>query len=251
MTHLQQAAQELAERRIQSATGERLPPELRPQNIAQALDVQQAVAAELHQRGDSIGGWKCLLPPPDKTVIGPIYQSRIFLEGDCSCAPLKSEAAIEPEFAFKFAQSLPVEGAPYSREQVAAAIGSTHLALELIKSRYTNPDECEFPELLADGLFNQGLVLGPAISGEPPASCPLTVTVNGESKSFAGVHPNEDTFAPVVWMVNFLAERGIAVEAGQAVITGSFAGVIPVPFGAEVVVGYEGYGEIKVKFSEL
>ena len=50
--------------------------------------------------------------------------------------------------------------------QVDVAIGATHLALELIDSRYHDPDHAGFLDNLGDGLLNQGLYLGPQVDTE-------------------------------------------------------------------------------------
>ena len=37
--------------------------------------------------------------------------------------------------------------------------------LEILGSRYSEPDSATFPEMLADGLANQGLLVGPVLRG--------------------------------------------------------------------------------------
>ncbi|WP_246841622.1 hypothetical protein [Cellvibrio sp. PSBB023] len=72
------AAAILVERRIQGTQGDALPVACRPQNLEQALAIQAAVTERwCEQMDDSIGGWKCLLPPEGKLVIGPIYTRTI------------------------------------------------------------------------------------------------------------------------------------------------------------------------------
>lgn len=243
------AAQELVQRRLTNTAGPRLKAPMRPNSLEQAWRIQTEVSAMLAEKGNPVKGWKCLLPPADKRVIGPIYEKHIWQHSPCNILALDDCAAIEPEFAFVFAKSLAPEQAPFDEATVKGALAGVHLAFELIKSRYNNPSECEFAELLADGLHNQGLLLGPRIESWPTAECQLELHHGDHHETLAGVHPNRDAFAPVVWLANYLAEVGLTLEAGHAVITGSYAGVLKVPFDTAVTVNYTGFGELTATFT--
>lgn len=253
-----EAAAILVERRISGAQGERLPVACRPQNLEQALAIQAAVTeCWCEQTDDTIGGWKCLLPPEDKLIVGPIYTRTID-----SIPPVSlwtkttaegERARIEPELAFFFGQDLPSRPEPYTSEEVDAAIARTHMALELINSRYADPSSCEFPEMLADGLVNQGLFIGPEVDSRNARSASsFTVTMacaNGEVIERQGQHPNTHPRAPLYWLVEFLRSRGEGIVAGQAVITGSYAGVIEVPVNSAINIAYAGLGSMEVSFT--
>jgi 2-keto-4-pentenoate hydratase len=251
------AAAVLVDRRINGIAGDRLPVACRPQNVEQALAIQVAVTEQwCAQMDDSIGGWKCLLPSEGKLVIGPIYTRTIdsvppvglwtktTSEGEC--------ARIEPELAFFFGKDLPPRAEPYTPEEVDAAIVRTHMALELINSRYADPASCEFPEMLADGLVNQGLFIGPEVdshNARSASSFTITMTcANGEVIARQGQHPNIHPRAPLYWLAEFLRSRGQGIVAGQAVITGSYAGVIEVPINTDIQIDYAGLGTMSVSF---
>lgn len=252
------AAAILVERRIQGTQGDVLPVACRPQNLEQALAIQAAVTERwCEQMDDSIGGWKCLLPPEDKLVIGPIYTRTIDSVAPVSLwtktSPEGERARIEPELAFFFGKDLPPRPEPYTAEEVDAAIARTHMALELINSRYSDPASCEFPEMLADGLVNQGLFIGPEVdSGSARRASSFTVTMtcaNGEVIERQGQHPNTHPRAPLYWLAEFLRSRGQGIVAGQAVITGSYAGVIEVPVDTDIQIDYAGLGCMNVSFT--
>jgi len=241
----------------QSGTqGQRLPESCRPADLDQALAIQQAVT-ELWcaQNHDSIGGWKCLLPPQDKLIVGPIYTRSIDSVAPVALWPKPQApdiARIEPELAFIFGQDLPPRPEPYSPAEVDQAIARTHLALELIHCRYADPDQCSFPEMLADGLLNQGLFIGPEVDGElarAASSFNLKVCHGSQSHSYAAQHPNLSPRAPLYWLAEFLRSRGQGIIAGQAVITGSFAGVLEVPMNSAISLEYENLGLMTVSFS--
>lgn len=251
------AAAILVERRIAGLQGERLPEGCRPLNLEQALAVQEAVTARwCCDMDDSIGGWKCLVPPEDKWIVGPIYTRTIDSVPPVSLWTKVSaegeRARIEPELAFFFSKDLPPRAEPYTPADVDAAIARTHMALELINSRYTEPADCEFPEMLADGLVNQGLFIGPEVDSTAAAAASgFTIQVNcanGEVIERQGVHPNVHPRAPLYWLAEFLRSRGQGIVAGQAVITGSYAGVLEVPVNSEIRIDYAGLGSMQVSF---
>ncbi len=252
------AAKILVERRINGSQSDRLPEHCRPQNLEQALAIQSAVTEQwCEQMDDSIGGWKCLLPPEAKLVVGPIYTRTIDSVPPVSLWVKNSadgvRARIEPELAFFFGQDLPPRTGPYTPAEVDAAIARTHMALELINSRYADPASCEFPEMLADGLVNQGLFIGPQVdSASARGASSFTVTMtcaNGEVIERQGQHPNTHPRAPLYWLAEFLRSRGEGIVAGQAVITGSYAGVIEVPLNTDIQIDYAGLGSMQVSFT--
>lgn len=255
-----QAAKILVTRRIEGTKGQRLPESCRPQNISDALAIQQAVT-ELwcETQADSVGAWKCSLPAPDKIVVGPIYTRTIDSIPPLAVWPKQADpsnekrALVEPELAFFFAYDLPPRAKPYSTAEVDAAIIRTHMALELIDSRYAAPSDCSFPEMLADGLVNQGLFIGPTVDSEKAtlaSEFPITVTWGeNQGSQYSGRHPNILPRAPLYWLVEFLRSQGQGIVAGQAVITGSFAGVIEVPFNTPITIDYQGLGSMSVSFT--
>lgn len=248
------AARILVERRINGSQADRLPESCRPRNLEQALAIQAAVTEQwCEQMDDSVGGWKCLLPPEGKLVVGPIYTRTIDSVPPVSLWPKGERARIEPELAFFFGQDLPARAEPYTPAEVDAAIVRTHMALELINSRYADPASCEFPEMLADGLVNQGLFIGPQVdsdSARGASSFTVTMTcANGEVIERQGQHPNTHPRAPLYWLAEFLRSRGEGIVAGQAVITGSYAGVIEVPLNTDIQIDYAGLGSMQVSFS--
>lgn len=249
-----EAAAILVARRIDGSQADRLPETCRPHTLEQALAIQAAVTDHwCEQMDDSIGGWKCLLPPQDKLVVGPIYTRTIDSVAPVSLWPKGDLARIEPELAFFFGKDLPARAEPYTPAEVDAAIARTHMALELINSRYTDPTSCEFSEMLADGLVNQGLFIGPEVDSDAArgaSSFTITMTcANGEIIERQGQHPNTHPRAPLYWLAEFLRSRGEGIVAGQAVITGSYAGVIEVPLNTDIRIDYAGLGSMQVSFN--
>lgn len=247
------AAKILVQRRIDGTQGDRLPLEARPQTIEQALAIQSAIAdAWCEQMDDSIGGWKCLQPSNANIIVAPIFTRTINSVGPVSLWADQGLAPIEPEIGFVIGQDLPARDQAYTPAEVDAAIARTHMCLELMRCRYADKSQCEFPEMLADSLLNQGMFVGPQIDADKAkasAELLIDVTANDEKKTYQGKHPNAAPRAGLYWLAEFLRQRGMGLQAGQVVITGSFAGIIQVPLNTDIKIEYQGLGEMMLRFT--
>jgi len=244
------AARELVSARLTGRRLARLAPACQPHDFEAALRTQLAVGALLEER---IAGWKCALPSSDKIIVAPIYRSLI-ADGSRWRLPVAGhKARLEPEVALVLERDLPPRTRPYEAAEVREAVGSVRLALELLGCRYADPEQVSFIELLADGLFNAGLFLGPEVSGglaRELRRIEITLAVDGASaQRLDGSHPDGDPVRPLHWLANILRERGEGLERGQVVITGSYAGVLEVPSDAQLRIGFGELGSIAIQLS--
>jgi len=249
--HFLDAAKILAQRRLSGESGAQLPSALRPSNIAEAMQIQSLLASLLD---DDIAGWKCGMPSEDRIVIAPIFSKMVFQQKQSTVcnAHTNDLVNIEPELAFILATDLPARATPYTHDDVRAAVSHAHLALEIIGCRYAEPAEISFYEHLADGLFNQGLFLGPEIGlreAEQAQKMAITLVIeNGVPQVFDGIHPASDPLVPLCWLAEYLRQQGIGLQAGQAIITGSYAGSPAVPLNKNIVLQFADLGRIEVCF---
>ncbi|MBI2731947.1 MAG: hydratase, partial [Aquabacterium sp.] len=65
----------------------------------------------------------------------------------------------------------------------------------------------------------------------------------------AGQHPDPLPRLPLYWLVEYLREQGIGLQAGQAVITGSYAGTFPLPVDRDIALRYGDLGDFHVQFT--
>jgi 2-keto-4-pentenoate hydratase len=247
------AARFLVAARRSRRPGERLPESCRPPDVESALAIQRRVGALL---GQTIGGWKCSVPSAERPVAAaPIYAPNIIATSPCPILPIDGHARIEPEVAFIIGRDLPRRETPYSEADVRAAIRAPHLVLELIGPRYADPAAASYPELLADGIANQGLFVGPAVPGalaQPLAALAITVDAPDRRLYAAqGKHPDGHPLKPLVWLANYLAQRGEGLTAGQIVTTGSYCGVVDVPLETPLIVRYGELGALPVRFGSV
>ena len=134
---------------------------------------------------------------------------------------------VEFEVAAQLAADLPLQGVPYTRDSVAAAVGALMPAFELADDR--NADyrtlSTQAYGLIADNAWNEGAVLGAAVEdwrGIDLEAIHGVARINGEivgegfGRDVMG-HP----LTALAWVANNLAKRGKHLRAGQFVITGS------------------------------
>ncbi len=250
-SHIHEAARVLLARRQSGVQGDALPAPLRPDTLLAAFTIQ----CELSRIADQpIVAWKCGMPAPDKWVLAPIYAGDVYVAGAQACRvwAREGQVRIEPELAFILAHDLPARTASYTPADVDGVIAETRLALELIDSRYTHAEQLHFYDHFADGLFNQGLLLGPVVDTLAAKQCKqldIALHIAGqEGRVLKGKHPAGEPRLPLYWLAEFLSNQGMGLQAGQAVITGSYAGSPQVPVNTDVEVQYAGLDSIRVRF---
>lgn len=246
------AATELLKRRVPGTKLGRLDVAIRPNSSEDALQIQQQmISIHSHQ----VGGWKCLRPiSKEQLVVAPIFADTIQQGKQCFLFADKGVALVEPEIAFILGKDLPAQQEDYSDTQIDEAIASCHMALELIQRRYAENIDISFNEELADGLMNQGLFIGPKINravAYNASNINISFKQQKQTQHFAAKHPNTLAQNPVYWLINFMSKRGTNFKAGQAIITGSYAGVVKVEFEQMIEIEYQNIGQYTLEFKAV
>src|SRR5262249_8311456 len=198
-----------------------------PKDIEDALATQRRV---MELSGEKVGGWKCSVPNGDRILVAPLPASTIHRHSPCPIFPRGTIAEIEPEIAFFLKRDLPPLATPYPDDEIRNAVLETRLVLELLGSRYTDPESITWLESLADSVRHQGMFIGPVASDGPRDSFHLKITgPNGVVFERVVKHPNGDPLQPLYWLANFLSARGESPFRGGWCTTGSYAGIIAVP----------------------
>jgi 2-keto-4-pentenoate hydratase len=233
-----------------------LPAELVPPTLADAYAVQQEVRREL---GTTIGGWKASLFSPTDGICAALHANSV-----CD-APLRLREerqptvgarrfGVEPEVAFRLGDDLKplAGGAAYGREDVMARIASAHAVIEVMVSRYADPEAVSLLENVADLYMNELLVVGPSEPRWrelPIADLLLQFRIDDKPvQQGRGGHPLNDPLLPVAWLANHLIEHGRHLRAGEIVTTGSWAGTPLVRKGQSVSAWFTGLGSSFVSF---
>ena len=189
-----------------------------------------------------------------------IVPGRVFADGLFVGAEHKLEAVrypggrLEPEFAFRFLQS-PELRTDWTGEALATLVVS-HIAVEIIGSRMsaTLPATCRTTAMtIADNGNGLALVIGPEIPVDAvydPLTHPVELRVDGgapAANSPADIRARPlDALADIV---NLLASRGIALDAGHYVTTGSATDTLAVRAGSTIKADFGALGSIRLTFA--
>ncbi len=221
-----------------------LPEAVRPRTAEQAYLVQREVMGHLGE----IGGWKVGAPGPDSFTCAPLPAAGIVASP--AAIACRSRGA-EAEIAVRFGASLPPREQPYTAEDVLKAIQSAHPAIEVLDSRFTDPDAVDPLSALADGLSHFGLVLGPPIADWQSidlAAERVRVSVDGNEIKVCTGNPAGNMMRLLLWLANTGARWAGGLRQGQVVTTGSWTGKDFVAQGAEVYIRFDHCGEATVRF---
>ncbi|MGJ8693314.1 MAG: fumarylacetoacetate hydrolase family protein [Thalassotalea sp.] len=246
------AAAELVNNRKNNQQLDRMAASHRPTSLDETFAIQTEFVKQMN---DQVGGWKCLTPvSAEKVIAAPILASTVTRSLDCGIVADKGFARIEPEIAFVLGQDLPAKADGYSESEIDQAVASCHMALELMQTRFTETSAAEFNEKLSDCLMNQGLFIGPELDKEKAyqaATIAIKVSQNNEEKVHDGIHPNGLPYKPLHWLIDYMSKRGVSFTKGQAIITGSYAGIIDVNFDDPCTIEYQGLGHYTISFKAL
>ncbi|SDW86557.1 2-keto-4-pentenoate hydratase [Arthrobacter sp. cf158] len=161
---------------------------------------------------------------------------------------------VEPELGFVLKESL--QGPGITVERAAAAIGALYPAIEIIDSRIRDWD-IKLVDTIADNASCGAIAVGAhplALDPADPAAlvevtCSLVidgeVTGTGTGTDVMG-HP----LAPLAWLANVLGERGVALEAGQLILPGSFTVAMPVVANSTATADFGPLGSLTIHFTD-
>lgn len=227
-----------------------------PQSIADGFAVQQAIIA---LSGEPIVGWKiaCTAKPVqelfgvDEPFFGAVFRSVLF------DSPAEIEAArfpvgcIESEVAFRIGTDMPPRTEPYSTDDVRSAVDAVLPAFELIEPRFDSLLTDAAPLAFADCALNGGLVVGEPIADWREidlAALPIalrvdgTVVAEGQGANALG-HP----LKALQWLANAMSNRGLVLEAGQIVASGTCTGINYVKAGQTAVGEFGPLGHVEMR----
>lgn len=235
---------------------EAVPDELVPNDAVEAQLVDDHVAAVT---GWPVLGWKigCTSEHAQKLLGSPgPFSGRVYSVRDAgatvTAADFCSGPMLEGEFAFTIGRDIEPATEAHRREDVLDAVSEFRLAIELVGGRYKALVGTPLPLLIADAGSNTSLVLGPPIESpdlQNLGSVPAEMSVDGEvTGSGSGADVLGDPVAALVWLADHLSQRGIALQAGQVVSTGTATQLSPFALGATATASFAGLGSISVDY---
>ena len=222
-------------------------------SLEDALAVQLNVLGRFEAAGQQLGGWKVGLTSgkardrmgKDFRPFGYVLHSRILDSGSTVSLANILNCHVEPELCLIIGS--PLRGDSVDAAQARAAVRAVAPAFEINEVR-VGPDTGP-ASLLADGLANWGIVVGP----ETPVRDGLintSVEFFRDGQLVETKTPGstmDDPYLSLSRLCNLLDKYGRGLEPGQPVITGSFchhAVTTPGTYRA----AFSGSGEVSLAF---
>lgn len=235
-----------------------LPEALTPRTMAEGYRVQDRFRAIWPDR---LAGWKVGATAKfaqDKFGVSEPFAGPFFA-GDVRASPATIPAdrfahlAIESEFAFRFARTLAPRLGPVPRDAIVAAIDAVLPAFEIVSPRFPDLLFGRAPVAAADCGVNGGFVFGePCMRWHD-----LDLAAHKVVLDVDGVRRGEGSGASVLghplivldWFANHLSSRGIALDAGAIVSTGTTTGIVFLAPEETAVADFGSLGRISLTFT--
>ncbi len=228
-----------------------LPANWRPSSGREADAVQDRVAALLRPTDGPVVAWKVgASSPVAEPSAAPIHAASLF-----ASAPGPDRARLrligaEAELAYRLdrAPRLDADG-DCTIEAVADAIGSVHVAIEILDTRFgAIPDD---PLLARADQANHGaLIVGPGLRDwrriVPTETAVVLATDGNAAVSRIGGNSAGDPLRLLAWLAGHAALRGMPLHAGSVVTTGSTTGTVFVGPDAAIEARFEGLGALLI-----
>jgi 2-keto-4-pentenoate hydratase len=195
--------------------------------------------------GRAIGGWKVgRINPPLGGVdrlAGPIFTDTIVDAREGLEMSIFGEGfgAAEAEFLLRLRATPPAGKTKFTEEEAADLVDAVHVGIEIASSPFPGINAHGPTVTISDYGNNNGLVIGAEIKDWRSANInawPVTLDINGERIGAATAETMLDgPVGAVRFLLELMAARGIALQAGQWVSSGAVTGVHPVKAGDDVV----------------
>jgi 2-keto-4-pentenoate hydratase len=227
-------------------------------SVDEGEQAQLTVLSRWVERGRTRAGWKVGLTSgavrdsfgPGVRPFGFLLRERVFESGAVVDLGQMSRSGVETELCFRVGERL--SGPDVDADEVERALSWVAPAFEINERRIDGPQD---PGIrIADNLTQWGVVVGDPVSPLPDrstlAGTVATLRRDGQVlETVAAEGHIDEHYVSIARLAAELSKFGLAVEAGDLVITGSFAarrdGLDP----GEYVGSFAGIGEVRARFA--
>jgi len=240
-----------------------LPETCRPQTVQQGYAAQAQLPGVA---GRSVVGWKIAATSTNGQahinvggpLAGRLLSGQVFDSGANVPSAGNRMRVAEPEFAFAMGQDLPPQSAPYTQDQVMAAVATLHPAIEVPDSRMEPFTAAGQAQLLADNACARHFVLGPAapdlwrtvdLSTYPVHAHVAHNAQTRYTREGTGGNVLGDPRIALTWLANQLSSLGITLQKGQVVTTGTCMVPLEIEPGDTATADYGALGRVSMTFS--
>lgn len=252
-------ADRLFDLRTSVQTVPELEDDLIPASITDAYAVQDLLTAKFNQ---PIAAWKVGATATaiqerlgvSEPFSGPVHANAMWSSPAVIEAARFTHTLLESEFAFRVSERMaPRADAGYMRDDVIAAVDALVPAIEIIAPCFTPAIGGAVTSRIADLGVSAGLVHGtPHADWRDLDLAAHSVALRvGDDVVGAGTGALVlgDPVASLVWAVNHLGTRGITLEPGQLISTGTVTGLYELAPGATAVADFGALGTVSVTFT--
>lgn len=225
--------------------------------IEQAYAIQQRLLSRRLAAGERVVGKK--IGVTSKAVMdmlgvfqpdfGWLTDGMVYNEGQAIEAASLIQPKAEGEIAFVLKK--PLKGPGVTAAEVLAATEGVMACFEIVDSRIRDW-KIRIQDTVADNASCGVFVLGDRLVAPHEvdlATCGMVLEKNGEVVATgAGAAALGHPANAVAWLANTLGPLGIALEAGEVVLSGSLAAMVPVRAGDNLRVTIGGIGGCSVRF---
>jgi 2-oxopent-4-enoate/cis-2-oxohex-4-enoate hydratase len=225
--------------------------------IEEAYRVQQRTIARRLERGETVVGKK--IGVTSKAVMdmlnvrqpdfGWLLSAMVFNQGDAIPMDTLIQPKAEGEIAFVLKRDL--QGPGITNADVLAATEGVMACFEIVDSRIRDW-KIKIQDTVADNASAGVFVLGDRMVDPRRVDLSLAGMVlekNGEvAATGAGAAALGSPVNSVAWLANTLGRLGIGLKAGEVVLSGSLAAMLPVQRGDSLRVAIGGIGSCSVRF---
>lgn len=222
--------------------------------VGHAYAIQDALRLELKRRGERSIGWKLgATSSTGQAVMGVtepasgFLSSRRYASGADVSAREFAGLMVEAEVAFVMRRRL--VGPGVTAETARSAVEGAVAALELPDFMFSGkPRAADF---IANSVIARAIVLGAAVT--PATDLDLTreevvVEHNGEIVgTYTGAEVMGDPLNALAWLANHLGPRGLALEPGEVVMSGSISRALRPKPGDTVRARFARLGSVSVR----
>ena len=234
-----------------------LPTGLKPTSLEEAYAIQDIIA----EAYGAIGGWKVGAPTPEATpIFAPMPRVWIAAGSSTLSGSTWRYRGLEAEIAFLLGEDLPpratlyTSGAPYTLEEIIAAIASCHPRHRSHRVGLTEPTLPEVRmSMLADLQMHGGFIYGPAYSDWQAidfTSESVILTVDGVVRvERTGSNTSGNLMRLLPFLANEAAARTGGLKRGQWITTGSWTGLIQATAASDVHATFSTASRVDLRFA--
>jgi len=188
----------------------------------------------------------------DQPDFGMLFDDMGFGDGEPIPAGMLQQPRIEAEIAFVLGRDLAMESP--SQVEVMSAIDYALPALEIVGSRIAGWN-IKFVDTVADNASSCAYVLGTSprkLSQLDLCDCAMVMTRADEQVSAGkGSACLGNPINAVVWLARTMARVGQPLRAGQVLLSGALAPMVPVSAGEVFDARIEGLGRVRAVFEPV